>query len=129
MDRHAIIVLVYPWRSSSILPRNGSLLRDDFELLGMSTRCVSRCYKESKGELGCISCHDPHTLPEPADRIADDQKRCLECHAKRGCSLTAEVRLKKSPQDDCVSCHMSTLPGSTVGHSAITDHRILRTPD
>jgi hypothetical protein len=89
----------------------------------------SRCYTESKSELGCISCHDPHKKPEPSERVAFYQKRCLECHAERGCSLAAEARLKKSPQDDCVSCHMSQLPPGRIAHTATTDHRILRVPE
>jgi hypothetical protein len=89
----------------------------------------SLCYRESKKELGCISCHDPHSLPEPSERIAYYQKRCLECHANRGCSLSADVRLKKSPQNDCIKCHMPKLPPSNVAHSAITDHTIPRLPE
>jgi len=89
----------------------------------------SVCYTKSNQELGCISCHDPHMLPEPSERVVYYQERCLECHAKRGCSLTSDVRLKKSPSDDCVSCHMPKLPVNTVGHSAITDHMIPRQPE
>lgn len=90
---------------------------------------TSRCYTGSKEELGCISCHDPHKLPEPSERIAFYQKRCLECHADRGCSLAAEVRLKKSPKDDCVSCHMPQLPPGRIAHTATTDHKIPRVPE
>lgn len=89
----------------------------------------SRCYAGSKEELGCISCHDPHKLPEPSERVAYYQKRCLECHADRGCSLPAEARLKKSPKDDCVSCHMPRLPLSDISHAAVTDHMIPRQPE
>ena len=38
----------------------------------------------SQRQLGCISCHDPHRLPAPADKAAYYRRRCLECHEKRG---------------------------------------------
>ena len=25
----------------------------------------SRCFRASRGKMGCISCHDPHELPDP----------------------------------------------------------------
>ena len=47
----------------------------------------SRCFRASQGQLGCISCHDPHRLPDPATKAAYYRERCLECHEKDGCSL------------------------------------------
>jgi len=29
----------------------------------------SRCFRASGGRLGCISCHDPHELPEPEEKV------------------------------------------------------------
>jgi tetratricopeptide (TPR) repeat protein len=86
----------------------------------------SRCFRASKGALGCISCHDPHRLPEPGDQVTYYRRRCLECHADKGCSLATADRLKQSRDDDCVSCHMPSARSSDVIHTAITDHRILR---
>ncbi len=86
----------------------------------------SRCYQASRGRFGCISCHDPHRLPAIAEKTTYYRDRCLECHADRGCSLTKIVRLGRSPNDDCVACHMPRLPNSDVVHAATTDHRILR---
>ena len=49
---------------------------------------ASRCFRESRGRLGCISCHDPHRLPDPEERVAYFRDRCLDCHSEgRGCSL------------------------------------------
>jgi predicted CXXCH cytochrome family protein len=86
----------------------------------------SRCFRASKGELGCISCHDPHRLPAPETRVAYYRQRCLECHADRGCSLPADVRLARSPVDDCIGCHMPRSKSNDIPHVATTDHRIPR---
>ena len=82
----------------------------------------SRCYSASKGALGCTSCHDPHRLPEPGEQIAYYRRRCLECHAEKGCSLATAVRLARSRDDDCVSCHMPSgaAPTSSMSPQPIT---------
>jgi tetratricopeptide (TPR) repeat protein len=100
----------------------------------------SHCYKESKGTLGCISCHDPHELPASRTAVAYYRNRCSACHQeakagdgapgvgdeKKACSLARDVRQKKNG-NNCVACHMPR--GNTdVAHTALTDHRILRDP-
>jgi hypothetical protein len=112
-----------------ITPERFGITREPRILGHVQQMQLSRCYSGSRKELGCISCHDPHSLPESSERIAYYQKRCLKCHADRGCLLPADVRLKKSPEDDCISCHMPKLPPSNVAHSAITDHTIPRLPE
>jgi tetratricopeptide (TPR) repeat protein len=86
----------------------------------------SRCYRASEGRLGCISCHNPHDFPAPAEKAAYYRGRCLECHAERGCSLPARERLEKSASDDCASCHMPKTRSFDVPHSASANHRIPR---
>jgi Flp pilus assembly protein TadD len=85
---------------------------------------LSRCYRASRGELGCISCHDPHRVPAPAEKVAYYRDRCLECHSQKGCALNADARRAK--RDDCIACHMPRPTISNIPHTAATDHRILR---
>ncbi len=86
----------------------------------------SRCYQGSGGELGCVSCHDPHRLPAVGERVAYYRGRCLECHATRGCTLPRDDRLLQSPDDDCTACHMPPTRVLDVAHTAITLHTVPR---
>ena len=87
---------------------------------------ASRCFRASEGRLGCISCHDPHVLPAPEERVAYFQTRCLACHSERGCSLSSSVRIQKRRSDDCIGCHMPRLSSSNNTHVATTNHRVPR---
>ncbi len=87
---------------------------------------LSRCYRESGGELGCISCHDPHRLPDAGERVAYYRGRCLECHAEHGCTLPRAQRLARRPDDDCTACHMPQGQAADIAHTAITLHTIPR---
>lgn len=87
---------------------------------------ASRCFRASNGRLGCISCHDPHVLPSPAEKEAFFRNRCLECHDVRPCSLAAAVRVKRKGSDDCIGCHMPRSDSSNNMHVATTNHRVPR---
>jgi hypothetical protein len=103
--------------------------RSDKKFVGaVDQMYASRCFRESHGEnkLGCISCHDPHALPEPDKRVAYYRDRCNRCHAERGCTLPEAERQAKD--NSCSACHMPRKDSSTI-HTSITDHRILRKPD
>ncbi|CAN5890024.1 hypothetical protein BH23PLA1_BH23PLA1_05620 [soil metagenome] len=87
---------------------------------------LSACYLGSGGALGCISCHDPHRRPDPAEAVAYYRGRCMECHQDRGCALPIEARLDRSPEDSCTACHMPQAAITTVAHTASTLHHIPR---
>jgi hypothetical protein len=86
----------------------------------------SRCYSASDHQLGCISCHDPHRLPDPAERVAYYRDRCLSCHADKGCALPEAARSAKGQADNCISCHMTPSPASDIAHTAQTLHNLAR---
>jgi Flp pilus assembly protein TadD len=100
---------------------------DRMELIGQVEQMESsRCFRESGGELGCISCHDPHRLPAPAERAEYYRGRCLECHEQRGCALPAETRRSRGQGEDCIACHMPRPDVADIPHTVTTDHRIPR---
>jgi tetratricopeptide (TPR) repeat protein len=86
---------------------------------------ASRCYRGSRGKLGCISCHDPHQVPAPEQKLGYYRNRCLACHQENSCHLSPTARRMQSPGDSCVDCHMKRI-SSAIAHMASTDHRILR---
>ena len=89
----------------------------------------SRCFRASRGKMGCISCHDPHGLPAPAEKVAYYRDRCLECHAEKGCRLPRPERLARGRDDSCIECHMPRSPNEQVPHTATTLHLIPRFMD
>jgi Tfp pilus assembly protein PilF len=94
---------------------------DQFEQLKMS-----RCWAASDGRMGCISCHDPH-IQLHGDPAADFfRNRCLSCHQTGSCRGPLAQRQATSPPDNCILCHMPKQPTENIGHSSLTDHRILR---
>jgi len=87
---------------------------------------LSRCFRESNGELGCVTCHDPHQ--EPADAPAFFRARCMTCHARRGCTADVAARRATRPADNCIACHMPKRDVARISHSALTNHRIPARP-
>ena len=88
----------------------------------------SVCFERSAGRMGCISCHDPHSIPAASEKIEYFRQRCLKCHADHGCSMPQSERESAPHFDNCAKCHMPSVPSTNVLHRSIADHRILRRP-
>lgn len=83
---------------------------------------LSRCYTESQ-TMTCITCHDPHRQPTPAEAVAYYRQACLECHADGDCGQPVLERLQVDARDNCVTCHMPKTD-TDIPHFAFTHHRI-----
>ena len=89
---------------------------------------MSRCWAASNGRLGCVSCHDPHVQLRGDEAAHFFRGRCLTCHTTSTCTDSTVRRQATSPPDNCIACHMPKLTTENVGHTSLTDHRILRSP-
>lgn len=89
---------------------------------------ASACSRKSGGRLGCISCHDPHFVPDRSEQQAFYREKCLACHGESDCQEALEIRQAAPIHDGCTVCHMPRLRASDVPHTAQTDHAIPRRP-
>ena len=91
---------------------------------------ASQCFQKGTGakKMGCISCHDPHSVPTAEKKVEFYRGRCMTCHQEKGCSVPVETRLDAKKQDNCIACHMPPT-GTNLNHASVNDHRILRRPD
>jgi tetratricopeptide (TPR) repeat protein len=104
----------------------------------------SRCYSESDGALGCVTCHDPHRDAETS--AAKNEAKCLSCHAadpvpnsaasssptsqrrstssgSRPVARRARTPCPVNPARGCIECHMPRIWVPST-HSFKTDHFI-----
>src|ERR1700722_1598809 len=79
----------------------------------------SVCKVKSGDKMTCTTCHDPHSTPAPAQRVAFYRAKCLTCHTD------AFGAQHHADQPDCTSCHMPRSNTSNVAHTQATDHRTL----
>ncbi len=82
---------------------------------------ASACARNSSGKLWCGTCHDPHNKPTQAASYYRD--RCLSCHAGK------LAKTHPAADSNCVGCHMPQRATFDGGHTAFTDHRIVRRPN
>lgn len=85
---------------------------------------ASRCRQVSGDRMSCMSCHDPHSSPDAAQRTEFFRGRCLSCHNEPRFAGTHHPENR-----DCTGCHMPRSAASNILHVAWTDHRIRRVPD
>lgn len=93
----------------------------------------SACFIESEGQLGCLSCHDPHVKIKPEERAAHYRDACLACHETDDAGLPEmaaadAVHPTISASDDCTACHMPERRTQDVVEVTMTDHKIVRDP-
>ncbi len=84
---------------------------------------VSGCKRASGDRMSCMSCHDPHRSPAPAEKVVFYRTKCLTCHAE-----PMFTRTHHPEQADCTTCHMPKGTAQDIPHVAWTDHQILRNP-
>ena len=115
---------------SSIFVRAPGLAGERRAVSHIEQMYQSKCFRSSKGTMGCATCHDPHEAPPTgAVRVAFHRQKCLSCHeTKHRCSLERAARLKRSKEDSCIDCHMQRLLSDDIVHTATTDHSIPRLP-
>ncbi|MEM9209514.1 MAG: tetratricopeptide repeat protein, partial [Pseudomonadota bacterium] len=85
----------------------------------------SSCYRESAGELTCISCHNPHEKPDSDVFRARSSEVCAGCHVE---PATVHTSTAINDDTDCIGCHMPRRRTSDVIEVTMTDHRIARGP-
>ena len=83
----------------------------------------SKCFLESKGELTCTTCHDPHDIQHGQPAVEGYNKVCGRCHEPAKLSAPAHPS-----GGNCVGCHMPKRRAEDVVHAVMTDHLIQRRP-
>lgn len=82
----------------------------------------SSCYQKSES-LSCMECHNPHAFPSSDERLEYYRTVCRRCHDEQACHVSPAELSERSPQNDCVKCHMPTT-ATDIPHMAFTHHRI-----
>jgi hypothetical protein len=112
-----------------VMERSPSLANETqrFQAYGI---LMSRCFKESKDKLSCLTCHDPHA--NATLNMKTYEKACLTCHghgtehASTSIKSVAARPCPVNPRSGCIPCHMPArkiLPGADRSPSAV-DHFI-----
>ena len=103
----------------------GTGREDKFEIVNAVYRIRrSRCYLESKGAMGCTTCHNPHDIPRGERAVKQYDAACKKCHG--GEFARAVAAGKHTPAAGCAGCHMPKRRTEDVVHSLATDHLIQR---
>lgn len=84
----------------------------------------SACFLQSKGQLTCTTCHNPHDIPRGLEAERHYTAVCLQCHANTLERLVAARQ--HPPSTTCTACHMPKRRTGDVVHAVVTDHYIQR---
>jgi predicted CXXCH cytochrome family protein len=84
----------------------------------------SACRRAAGERMTCTTCHDPHSLPAPEERVTYFRTRCLQCHT----APAFDAKGHHPEQQDCASCHMPTRNTADISHEQLTDHNIEARP-
>ena len=86
----------------------------------------SACYIQTE-TMTCVTCHNPHQVIAPEQKIEFYRNICNDCHSDPGCGLAIEIRVTKN-DNDCAACHMPAAD-TNVAHVAFHDHTIAVHPE
>ncbi|MSO22290.1 MAG: tetratricopeptide repeat protein [Acidobacteria bacterium] len=96
---------------------------DEFKIAHQGYRLEqSTCFKESRGEMTCMTCHDPHEATRGSEKVGFFRTKCLQCHTQDVCKERKIARLRAG--DDCTSCHMWNRRPQDAVRTLFTDHKI-----
>jgi len=62
---------------------------------------ASKCYQLSKGQLSCVTCHNPHSSVETD--AGSYERVCLSCHSP---GKPEQKPCPVKPETGCIPCHM-----------------------
>jgi Flp pilus assembly protein TadD len=102
----------------------GSGREGKFEIVNSVYRLrQSKCFLESKGELTCTTCHNPHDIRHGQAGLDGYNQACVRCHEPAKIAATGHPA-----GGNCVGCHMPKRRAEDVVHAVMTDHLIQRRP-
>lgn len=81
----------------------------------------SKCFIAGKGDLTCISCHNPHVSVKVTGPAVFNQT-CFKCHQDDACKELPNNR--QLIKDNCVQCHMPAQGTEDIPHVTVHDHKI-----
>ncbi|MFQ6673489.1 MAG: tetratricopeptide repeat protein, partial [Fidelibacterota bacterium] len=95
----------------------------DFRIASHGARLsLSACFSQSRGQLVCTTCHDPHVPVKKVPRSAFNGT-CTGCHDTGTLASVMDPGAHMAG-GDCVQCHMRQGATSDILHVNFTDHWI-----
>lgn len=110
-------------RGPGEIPEEATETSLDLARFAGTALALSRCYRESRGRLSCVTCHDPHR------RVSHDRRAyervCLSCHSG---GARDQKPCPVNPTTGCIGCHMARETVSPETRSEFHNHWIGRIP-